>query len=120
MDKLIQDQRGTTISNDGATIVKLLDVAHPAAKTLVDISVSQDNEVGDGTTSVCLLAGEFMKEAKEFIEDKMAPNTIIKGYREALKIVRNIKKYGIKGGKNQLFYHDIQVLCSIEHILMYE
>jgi len=86
MDKLIQDQRGTTISNDGATIVKLLDVAHPAAKTLVDISISQDNEVGDGTTSVCLLAGELMKEAKEFIEDKMAPNTIIKGYREALQI----------------------------------
>lgn len=90
MDKLIKDQKGTTISNDGATIVKLLDIAHPAAKTLVDISISQDNEVGDGTTSVCLLAGEFMKEAKEFIEDKMAPNTIIKGYREALRIVINI------------------------------
>lgn len=54
-----------TISNDGATIVKLLDIVHPAAKTLADISLSQDAEVGDGTTSVMVLAGEFMKNCKE-------------------------------------------------------
>ena len=56
MDKLIFDGKGTTISNDGATIMKLLDIVHPAAKTLVDISMAQDAEVGDGTTSVVLLA----------------------------------------------------------------
>jgi T-complex protein 1 subunit eta len=60
MDKLIATGRGVTISNDGATIMKLLDVAHPAAKTLVDISISQDMEVGDGTTSVVLLAGSMV------------------------------------------------------------
>jgi len=87
MDKLIRDGGRTTISNDGATIVKLLDIIHPAAKTLVDISISQDNEVGDGTTSVILLAGELMREAKNFIEEGMNPQIVIKGLKEALKIV---------------------------------
>lgn len=53
-----------TISNDGATIIKLLDIVHPAAKTLVDIARSQDDEVGDGTTTVTLLAGEFLRNVK--------------------------------------------------------
>lgn len=87
MDKLIRDDRGTTISNDGATLIKLLDIVHPAAKTLVDIAVAQDNEVGDGTTSVVLLAGELLRESKEFIDEGMAPQIIIKGFREALRLV---------------------------------
>ena len=62
-DKLMVDPNGNvTISNDGATIMKLLDVVHPAAKTLVDIARAQDAEVGDGTTSVVVLAGELLKE----------------------------------------------------------
>ena len=61
MDKLIHDGRGVTISNDGATLIGLLDIIHPAAKTLVDIAHSQDNQVGDGTTSVVLTAGELLK-----------------------------------------------------------
>eukprot|EP01036_Dinobryon_divergens_P030295 gene30295-39516_t len=69
MDKLVFNGQKTTISNDGATIMKLLDIVHPAAKTLVDISMAQDAEVGDGTTSVVLLAAEILKECKEFIED---------------------------------------------------
>ncbi|KAF9611060.1 hypothetical protein IFM89_026940 [Coptis chinensis] len=70
MDKLIHDDKGNaTISNDGVTIMKLLDVVHPVAKILVDIAKSQDSEVGDGTTRVVLFAGEFLKEAKPFIED---------------------------------------------------
>ena len=64
MDKLVADGRRVTISNDGATIMKLLEVEHPAAKTLVDISMSQDAEVGDGTTSVVLLAVEVLKQMK--------------------------------------------------------
>jgi T-complex protein 1 subunit eta len=86
MDKLIRDEKGVTISNDGATIIKLLDIVHPAAKTLVDIAVAQDNEVGDGTTSVVLLAGELLRHSKEFIDEGMAPQIVIKGYREALRI----------------------------------
>ena len=70
MDKLIHDDNGqVTISNDGATIMKLLDIVHPAAKTLVDIAKSQDAEVGDGTTSVVVLACEFLKQCKPFVEE---------------------------------------------------
>ncbi|KAL0489477.1 CCT7 [Acrasis kona] len=89
MDKLMHDGRTATISNDGATIVKLLDIVHPAAKTLVDIAKSQDSEVGDGTTSVMILAGEFLKEAKQFVEDGVHPQVIIKSYRLAASLVLN-------------------------------
>lgn len=57
---------------------------HPAARLLVDIARAQDNEVGDGTTSVVLLTGEILKEAKGYIEDSMNPQSIIKGLRESL------------------------------------
>ena len=85
MDKLIVNgQTGaTTISNDGATIMKLLDIVHSAARTLVDIAKSQDSEVGDGTTSVVLLAGELLKQTKQFIEEGMHPQVVIKAYRDA-------------------------------------
>lgn len=95
MDKLICDGRRTTISNDGATIMRLLDIVHPAAKTLVDISMAQDAEVGDGTTSVVLLAAEMLREVKDFVEDDLHPRVIIKGIREAariaLKIIRELQ-----------------------------
>jgi T-complex protein 1 subunit eta len=84
MDKLIVDDRGkASISNDGATIMKLLDVVHPAAKTLVEIAKSQDSEVGDGTTSVVLLAGEFLKLCKAFIEEGVHPQVIVRAFRHA-------------------------------------
>merc|ERR550534_1286209 len=87
MDKLIVDARGkATISNDGATIMKLLDVVHPAAKTLVDIAKSQDAEVGDGTTSVVILAGEFLKQCKPFVEEGIHPRIIIRAFRKATKL----------------------------------
>jgi len=86
MDKLVFDGRSVTISNDGATIMKLLEIAHPAAKTLVDISKSQDAEVGDGTTSVVLLAGEILKQLKTFVEDDVHPQVIMRFIREAGKL----------------------------------
>jgi T-complex protein 1 subunit eta len=66
------------VSNDGAKIMSLLDIVHPAAKTLVDISLAQDAEVGDGTTTVVLLAGEILKVSKVFIEDGIHPQVIVK------------------------------------------
>ncbi len=66
------------MSNDGAKIMSLLDIVHPAAKTLVDISLAQDAEVGDGTTTVVLLAGEILKVSKVFIEDGIHPQVIVK------------------------------------------
>ncbi|PRT54765.1 putative T-complex protein 1 subunit eta [Wickerhamiella sorbophila] len=86
-DVLVVDPNGkATISNDGATILGLLDVVHPAARILVDISKSQDAEVGDGTSSVTILAGELMREAKQFVEENVPVETIIKGYRKALRL----------------------------------
>lgn len=86
MDKLIEENGETTITNDGATVMKKLHVVHPAARILVDISKAQDNEVGDGTTSVVVLAGELLKEAKSFLEDGLVAPQIIKGYRTACNL----------------------------------
>uniref|UniRef100_T1IDR0 T-complex protein 1 subunit eta n=1 Tax=Rhodnius prolixus TaxID=13249 RepID=T1IDR0_RHOPR len=87
MDKLIVGSNGkATISNDGATIMKLLDIVHPAAKTLVDIAKSQDAEVGDGTTSVVLLAGEYLKQLKPYVDEGVHPRTMIKGVRKATQL----------------------------------
>eukprot|EP01096_Ripella_sp_DP13-Kostka_P008303 TRINITY_DN30_c0_g1_i1.p1 TRINITY_DN30_c0_g1~~TRINITY_DN30_c0_g1_i1.p1 ORF type:complete len:548 (-),score=303.57 TRINITY_DN30_c0_g1_i1:98-1741(-) len=90
MDKLMYDDRGSvTISNDGATIMKLLDIVHPAAKTLVEIAKSQDSEVGDGTTSVVVLAGQLLKLSKEYVEDGVPPTVIMKGLRKACDLARH-------------------------------
>jgi len=90
MDKLIVDSKGkVTISNDGATILKLLDIVHPAGKVLVDIARSQDAEVGDGTTSVSLFAAELLKEVKSYIEEGVSPQIIIKGFRRASQLAIN-------------------------------
>ncbi|XP_065828337.1 T-complex protein 1 subunit eta-like [Oscarella lobularis] len=97
LDKLIVDGQGkATISNDGATIVNLLDVVHPAAKTLVDIAKSQDAEVGDGTTTVVLLAGEMLKEVKLFIEEGIHPQVIIRSFRKATHLaLEKIKEIAV-------------------------
>ena len=97
MDKLIHDGRGVTISNDGATLIGLLDIVHPAAKTLVDIARSQDNQVGDGTTSVVLTAGELLKQSRGFIDEGMHSQIIIKGYRTAMQLcVDRINEISVK------------------------
>jgi len=89
MDKLIVNDRGEAqITNDGATILKLLDIVHPAARTLVDIARAQDAEVGDGTTSVVLLAAQLLKEIKGYIEEDVSPHIIMKGFRQAAQLVR--------------------------------
>jgi len=89
MDKLIVNDRGEAqITNDGATILKLLDIVHPAARTLVDIARAQDAEIGDGTTSVVLLAAQLLKEIRGYIEDGISPHIIMKGFRKASQLVR--------------------------------
>ncbi|CAB1117934.1 unnamed protein product [Ectocarpus sp. CCAP 1310/34] len=74
-----------TITNDGATILKQLDVEHPAAKVLVELADLQDQEVGDGTTSVVIVAAELLKRANELIKNNIHPTTVMAGYRLALK-----------------------------------
>lgn len=103
LDKLIEQGRDkVTISNDGATILKLLDIVHPAARTLVDIAKSQDAEVGDGTTSVTLLAGEMLKNCKDYLQDGLHARTVIRAYRKACTIALDrIQKLAVDiSGKN--------------------
>ncbi|CCU74184.1 putative T-complex protein 1 subunit et [Blumeria hordei DH14] len=83
-DLLFVDGNGKqTITNDGATVMKLLDIVHPAARILTDIARSQDAEVGDGTTSVVVLAGEILKEVKDHVDQGISSQIIIKGLRKA-------------------------------------
>ncbi|KAG6771895.1 hypothetical protein POTOM_023289 [Populus tomentosa] len=92
MDKILQSTgRGheVTVTNDGATILKSLHIENPAAKILVDISKVQDDEVGDGTTSVVVLAGELLREAEKLLAAKIHPMTIIAGFRMAAECARN-------------------------------
>ncbi len=86
MDKMLVDSLGdVTITNDGATILKEIDVQHPAAKMLVEISKTTDNEVGDGTTSVVVLAGALLENAELLIDQNVHPTIIVDGYRKAAK-----------------------------------
>lgn len=84
MDKMLVDSLGdVTITNDGATILKEIDVQHPAAKMMVEISKATDNEVGDGTTSVVIIAGALIEKAEELIDKDVHPTVIVDGYRKS-------------------------------------
>jgi thermosome len=86
MDKMLVDSLGdVTITNDGATILKEIDVQHPAAKMLVEISKTTDNEVGDGTTSAVVLAGALLENAESLILQDVHPTVIVDGYKKAAK-----------------------------------
>ncbi|HKG71988.1 MAG TPA: TCP-1/cpn60 chaperonin family protein, partial [Nitrososphaeraceae archaeon] len=98
MDKMLVDTLGdVTITNDGATILKEIDVQHPAAKMMVEVSKSVDNEVGDGTTSSVVLAGALLEKAEELLNKDVHPSVIVDGYtaasEQALKL---LQKIGIK------------------------
>ncbi|MGI0035495.1 MAG: thermosome subunit beta, partial [Nitrososphaera sp.] len=84
MDKMLVDTLGdVTITNDGATILKEIDVQHPAGKMMVEVAKSVDNEVGDGTTSSVVFAGALLKEAEELINKDVHPSIIVDGYNAA-------------------------------------
>ncbi|XP_046672544.1 T-complex protein 1 subunit alpha [Homalodisca vitripennis] len=86
LDKMLVDDIGdVTVTNDGATILRLLEVEHPAARVLVELAQLQDEEVGDGTTSVVIVAAELLKNADELVKQKIHPTSIISGYRLACK-----------------------------------
>eukprot|EP00126_Sphaerothecum_destruens_P007246 Sdes_comp19760_c0_seq1m11801 len=86
LDKMLVDDIGdVTITNDGATILKMLEIEHPAAKVLVELADLQDQEVGDGTTSVVILASELLRNADELVKCKIHPTSIISGFRLASK-----------------------------------
>ena len=100
MDKMLVDQFGdVVITNDGATILKEIDVQHPAAKMMVEVAKTQDSEVGDGTTTSVILTGELLKRAKKLLEQKIHPTVITEGFRKAAeKAVEILDKMSVKSG----------------------
>jgi thermosome len=107
MDKMLVDSLGdVTITNDGATILKEIDVQHPAGKMMVEISKATDNEVGDGTSSVVILAGALIEKAEELIGKDVHPTIIVDGYRKsavrAIEILNTLAQKIDGGDKDQL------------------
>lgn len=111
MDKILlsagRNAGQVVVTNDGATILKSIGVDNPAAKILVDMSRVQDDEVGDGTTSVTVLASELLREAEKLIEMKLHPQTIISGYRLAVDIARDaLTKFAQDNSKNEVAFKE--------------
>ncbi len=93
MDKLLVDSIGdVTITNDGVTILKEMDVQHPAAKMIIEAAKTQDKEVGDGTTTVAVLAGELLKKAEVLLDQDVHPTVIVQGYMQAAEKAVQILK----------------------------
>jgi thermosome len=97
MDKMLVDSLGDiTITNDGAAILDEMDVEHPAAKMMVEIAKTQDDMVGDGTTTTVILAGELLKKAEELLDQNIHPTILVSGYRKAAqKAIEIINKVAV-------------------------
>lgn len=112
MDKILQGMdRGQSVrvTNDGATILKSLFMDNPAGKILIDMSKTQDDEVGDGTTSVTVLCGELLRNAEKLLDQSIHPQTIIDGYRIATTVAREalVASTDDHGSNAELFYEDL-------------
>src|SRR5918993_2181575 len=116
MDKMLVNNIGdVTITNDGATILKEIDVQHPAAKMMVEVAKSVDNEVGDGTTSSVIFAGALLEKAEELVNKDVHPSVIVDGYTAAAeKALEFLQKIGIKIDVN-----DKTALTNIARTSMY-
>ncbi len=91
MDKMLVDSLGDiVITNDGVTILKEMDIDHPAAKMMVEVSKTQDQEVGDGTTTAAILAGEFLRKAEDLLNQNVHPTVIASGYRMAAEKAKQV------------------------------
>ncbi len=116
MDKMLVDSMGdVVITNDGVTILKEIDIEHPAAKMLVEVAKTQDEECGDGTTTAVIFAGELLKKSEDMIEANIHPTIIVGGYRMAADKAREVleksaQKVSIKDTK---VLHDIATTAMI-------
>ena len=91
MDKMLVDSTGdVVVTNDGVTILKEMDIDHPAANMIVEVSETQENEVGDGTTTAVVIAGELLDEAEELIDQDIHPTTLAQGYRQAAERAKEV------------------------------
>ena len=112
MDKMLVDSMGdVVITNDGATILKEMDIEHPAAKMVVEVAKTQDEQVGDGTTSAAVVAGQLLRKAEDLIEQEIHPTIIASGYRLAAeKAVEVLNSLAMK-----VEMSDRELLISIAH-----
>ena len=91
MDKMLVDSGGSVvITNDGATILEEMDIEHPAAQMIVEVAESQEDEVGDGTTTAAVLAGQLLAKAQNLLDDNVHPTTIVEGYLEASHLAKDV------------------------------
>ena len=91
MDKMLVDSIGDiTVTNDGVTILEEMDIQHPAAKMIVEVAKTQENEIGDGTTTAVVLAGELLKKAEELLDMEVHPTVIARGYRKAAEEAKKV------------------------------
>jgi thermosome len=88
MDKMLVSDGDVVITNDGATILDEMEIEHPAADMIVEVAETQEDEVGDGTTTASVLAGELLSEAEDLLEDDVHPTTIVEGYSEAAQLAQ--------------------------------
>lgn len=111
MDKILISPDGKTmqVTNDGATILKSIHIDNPAAKILVEISKVQDDEIGDGTTSVCVLAAELLRQSERLIGQRIHPQTIIEGFRLATAAARSALEASAKDNRSstEVFHQDL-------------
>ncbi|BES82081.1 thermosome subunit alpha [Pyrodictium abyssi] len=116
LDKMLVDSFGdVTITNDGATILKEMEIQHPAAKLLVEVAKAQDAEVGDGTTSAVVLSGMLLDRAENLLDENIHPTTIIEGYKKALDFaLKELAKIAVKVDIN-----DRQLLKRIASTSLY-
>ncbi|MDD1748824.1 MAG: thermosome subunit [Methanothrix sp.] len=106
MDKMLIDASGdATITNDGATILREMDIEHPVAKMIVEVAKAQDDEIGDGTTTAVIIAGELLKKAEALIDQGVHPTVIVSGYKQASAKAQEVLKemaIDVSGDKEML------------------
>ena len=103
MDKMLVDSTGNVVvSNDGVTILKEMDIEHPAAQMLVEVAESQEDETGDGTTTAAVLAGELLKEAEDLLDEDVHATTIVAGYRMAAeRAIEHLREVATDAGDDE-------------------
>jgi thermosome len=111
MDKmLVSDSGDVVITNDGATILEEMDIEHPAAQMIVEVATTQEEEVGDGTTTAAVLSGELLSQAEGLLDDEVHPTAIVEGYHEAVSIAQEtINKQVLEGEVNDDLLEDVAV-----------
>jgi len=118
MDKMIVDSMGeVTITNDGVTILEQMAIEHPTAKMIVEIAKTQDNEVGDGTTTAVIYAGELLKNAENMLDQNIHPTMIIKGYllatTKAMQILNDLSE-PVSEHDTELLQQDRLIRCQLD------